>query len=244
MEIQKSEIVHPASAIEDIALTATLPSEMVASQVELIAWCDRKVAVIQDEVRELYDSYERAKKMKWKSEPLKNLRRSASKRLAYYEKVKIALVAGFYIVPNFDVQFFAIRTRKKTPKDQWTVFNWNAPDHVKEAQELPAGEGDYQNPFPVVYEKSVGEGDAKKKYSRAERWDTMEFPIMMAKPEVMEATSRAMALKIFDRIGVFPGYRNVKKDDPVIIGQIFRKQGGVEKIISFMIAWHLDTRMI
>lgn len=240
MEIQKVEVVHPASQIEDIALTATLPSEMVESQSQLIDWCSRKIVVCQDEVRELYDAYERAKKMKWKFEPLRNLWRNASKKLAYYEKVKVALVAGYYIVPNFDVQFFAIRTKKATPKDSWTVFNWNN-DHKKEAQELPVGEGEYQNPFPVVYKKFVGEGNEKKKYSRAECWDEMEFPIMMAKPEIMDATSRAMALKVFDRIGVFPNYR---KEDPVIIGQIFNKKGNTTKIVSFMIAWHLDTRMI
>lgn len=244
MEIQTVDVIHPASTVEDIALTATLPTEMVVSQIELIAWCEKKVSAIQYEVRELYDAYERAKKMKWKFEPLKNLWRAASKRLAYYEKVKAALAAGYYIVPNFDVQFFAIRTKKKTPKDQWTVFNWNATNHEKSAQELPIGEGEYQNPFPVVYEKRIGEGDNQKKYSRAEYWDDLEFPIMMAKPEIIEATSRAMSLKVFDRIGVFPGYRKVRTDDPVIIGQIFRKVGYTTKIVSFMIAWHLDTRMI
>jgi hypothetical protein len=241
MEIQTVDVIHPATVVQDIALTATLPSEMVQSQHDLIEGCEKKITVSQDEVRELWDAYSRAKKMKWKDAPLRNLWRNASKRLVYYEKVKAALGAGYYIVPNFDVRFFAIRTNKNTPKDQWTVFSWNAAEHKKEAQELPIGEGEYQNPFPVVYEKSVGEGDSKKKYSRAERWDQMEFPIMMAKPDVMEATSRAMALKIFDRIGVFPNFR---KEDPVIIGQVFRKVGYTTKIVSFMIAWHLDTRMI
>lgn len=239
MEIQTTDIIHPASAIEDIALTATLPSEMVESQQQLISWCDKKVAVCQDECRELYDAYDRAKKMKWKDAPLKNLWRNASKRLAYYEKVKAALNAGFYIVPNFDIQMFAIRTKKKTPKDNWVVGHfW---DHKKEAEELPVGEGEYQNPFPVVHNKRVGEGNETKNYHRADHWDAMEFPIMMAKPTVMDACSRAMALKIFDRIGVFPNHR---KEDPVIIGQIFTKKGHNKKTVSFMIAWHLDTRMI
>lgn len=240
MEIIQSKVIHPASQVEDIALTATLPSEMVESQSQLIDWCSRKILVCQDEVRELYDAYERAKKMKWKFEPLRNLWRNASKKLAYYEKVKAALEAGYYIVPNFDVQFFAIRTDKKTPKDGWEVGNWNT-DHKKNAQELPIGEGEYQNPFPVVYEKHFGEGDNRKKHTRAESWDAMEFPIMMAKPEIMDATSRAMALKVFDRIGVFPKYR---KEDPVIIGQIFNKKGNNTKIVSFMIAWHINTNMI
>jgi len=205
----------------------------------LISWCDKKVLACQDEVRELWDARERAKKMKWKWEPLHNLWRNSSRRLAYYEKVKAALNAGFYIVPNFDIQMFAIRTKKKTPKDNWVIGSFA--DHKKEAQELPAGEGEYQNPFPVVYEKYIADGNERKRYHRADHWDTMEFPIMMAKPAVMDACSRAMALKVFDRIGVFPNHR---KEDPVIIGQIFTKRGYNERIVSFMIAWHLDTRVI
>lgn len=238
MEVIKSSV--GSSEVKDIALTAMLPSEMVDSQNQLVDWCGRKILVCRDEVRGLYDAYERAKKMKWKSEPLRNLWRNASKKLAYYEKVKAALEAGYYIVPNFDIQFFAIRTDKASPKDQWQLGNWQN-DHKKKAQDLPMGEGEYQNPFPVVFEKHFGEGENRKRYTQAERWDEMEFPIFMAKPEIMDATSRAMALKVFDRIGVFPRY---KKEDPVIIGQIFRKVGASERVVSFMIAWHLNTNMI
>jgi hypothetical protein len=241
MEIQKSDIVHPASKVEDIALTATLPTEMVRSQQELIVWCEKKISVCQYECRETYDAYERAKKMKWKDAPLRNLWRSASQRLAYYEKVKAALEAGYYIVPNFDIQFFAIRTNDKTPKGGWLVGGWNT-DHKQKAKELPIGQGEYQNPFPLIDKRHGDDGKGNKWVShKPESWDTMEFPIMMAKPDVMEATSRALSLKIFDRIGVYPKY---KKEDPVIIGQIFRKDGTKEKIVSFMIAWHLNTNMI
>jgi hypothetical protein len=240
MEVQKIDTVHPAS-VEDIALTATLPSEMVQSQQQLIHWCAQKISACEYECRETYDAYERAKKMRWKHEPMRNLWRNASQRLAYYQKVKAALEAGYYIVPNFDVQFFAIRTTKKSPRDSWAIGSWNT-DHKKNAEQLPIGEGEYQNPFPVIYERFQDDGTGgQKRLTRAESWDKMEFPIFMAKPEVMEATQQAISKKIFDRIGVYPRY---KKEDPVIIGQIFRKQGNKEKIVSFMIAWHLNTNMI
>ncbi len=239
MEIQKSEVIHPASEVEDIALTATMPSEMVQSQQELIRWCERKVVLCQQEVNELWDAAERARKMKWKHQPMANLHTAAVKRLLYYDKVRAALVEGYYIVPNFPIQMFAIRTNKRRPAKMFEWKNWG--DKQQDAQQLPVGEGEYVNPFPLVerHTKS-GETDSNS-YSEATEWDEMEFPITMAKPQIMEVTSRAMALKIFDRIGVMPP---TKKEDPVIIGQIFRKHGGIEKVVSFMLAWYLDTRMI
>jgi len=64
----------------------------------------------------------------------------------------------------------------------------------------------------------------------------------MCKPQIMEATSRAMALKIFDRFGVFPPTQD---DDPVILGQIVHKAGQYRtKIVSFLIAWHLNTNVL
>lgn len=238
MEIQKSEIIHPASKMEDIALTATLPSEMVESQQQLIRWCEMKVAICQQEVNELWDAAERAKKMKWKFKPLLSLHAGAVKKLLYYDKVRAALVEGYYIVPNFPIQMFAVRTNRDKPVRMYEWKNWG--DKQQDAQQLPVGDGVYQNPFPIV-ERHTKDGENDNSWSYASEWDEMEFPITMAKPHIMDVTSRAMAQKIFDRIGVMPP---TKKEDPVIIGQIFRKHGGVEKIVSFMIAWHLDTRMI
>jgi hypothetical protein len=64
------------------------------------------------------------------------------------------------------------------------------------------------------------------------------FPLQAAKPELMNATAQAMALKIFDEIGVAPNRRG---KDPLILGVIngpqFRKQ-------YFLIAWYLDTRAL
>jgi hypothetical protein len=57
----------------------------------------------------------------------------------------------------------------------------------------------------------------------------------------MQATSRAMALEIFDEIGVFPP---TKKEDPVIIGRVNLNHKGMKRTVSFMIAWHLNTNQI
>jgi hypothetical protein len=236
MEIQRS--LAPGPVTEDKELTALTPSEMVQSQNQLIAWCDNKVASCEAECRELLDAHDRAKKMKWKHKPLYELWRAAVRRKEYYHKVGVALKEGYYIVPNFPIQMFAIRTGKKTVTGSgfgsWQEFR-------QDAQQLPEGQGEYRNPFPIVHERKEKNGDNERNYQWAEEWDDLEFPITLGKPRIMEATSRAMALKIFDRIGVMPPTRN---EDPVIIGQIFNKRGYHEKIVSFMIAWHLDTKMI
>jgi hypothetical protein len=109
--------------------------------------------------------------------------------------------------------------------------------------ELPVGEGEYKNPFPVVIVETTTHGDGKKDYkSYAEEWKDMEFPITMIKPEIIEATNRAMALEIFDQFGILPATKN---EDPIIVGQIINKTGSYRmKIVSFMIAWHFDTKVL
>ena len=80
----------------------------------------------------------------------------------------------------------------------------------------------------------------------------MEFPVTMAKPDVIEATSRAKALKIFDDLAILPGYAPSKgttppKGDPIIVGRIIdRARSGPYNThyLTFIIAWHINTRDI
>lgn len=234
------DIIHPASSMQDVALTATMPADMVVAQHQLIVWCEKKVQVVKAEVEELRAAADHAKEMKWKSGTLENQHAKAVKSLSYYEKVKAALVAGYYIVPNFPLQMFAIRKRGNRRPTGYSERLYA--EHQQKASELPAGEGEYRNPFPLV-ERVREEIDGKVEVcSYPEEWDQMEFPITMAKAPIMEATSSAMGLKVFDQIGVMPATR--KKEDPVIVGQIINKVGYRTKIVSFMIAWHLDTRVL
>lgn len=210
---------------------------MVESQVMLIGWTSAKIAGIESEINELSEAVEHAVKNKWKATTLKNQLVKAKKTLNYYVKVREALNKGYYIVPNFPVQLFAIRTKKESPQGYSNYF-WD--NHQQSAQQLPIGEGEYKNPFPLV-ERNRDTQNSGNNYSSTTDWDEFEFPITMAKPVIMEATSRAMALQIFDEIGVFPP---TKKEDPVIIGRINLKHGGATKTVSFMIAWHLNTNQI
>lgn len=241
MELTQQDVINPASLMKDIELTATLPIEMVNSQQQLITWCDMKLHVLKFENNELEEATAHAKKMKWKFSTLQIQYNRSLKHIQYYEKVKNALMEGYYIVPNFPIQMFAIKTTKKYP----TGHSWSYWGNLdQKEQELGIGKGDYKNPAPIITRKN-GEYDGSKEIKKAEcwtnGWDEFEFPITMARPKIMEATSRAMALKIFDRIGIMPATRN---EDPVIIGQVVRKNGYTEKVVSFMIAWHLNTNVI
>lgn len=242
--IKQDEIVAPVP-VKDIELTAMLPSEMVDSQKQLISWCERKIIAEGLQVEELRQAVEHAKKMKWKVGPLKGQYERAVKRVSYYEKIKGALEQGYYIVPNFPIEVFAVRTKKADPSKKYSTTWWGSKE--QSAQELPEGSGEYQNPFPLVTREQKTGSDGKK-YSKsyAEGWDELEFPVTMAKPEIMEASSNAMRKKIFDRIGVMPPVRRRRRnEDPVIVGQIFHKEGPQrERIVSFMIAWHLNTNVL
>src|SRR5207247_1513516 len=109
------------------------------------------------------------------------------------------------------IQLFAIRTQKIKPTEKRSSSRLD--NRTLDAQELPATVGEYQNPRAIQYEKTYSIGDGKTATDFWNyKWDDIDFPVTMAKPQIMQATSRAMALKIFDQIGVFP---ETVKDDPV-----------------------------
>lgn len=244
--IESMQVVA-ASHPEPVDVTALAPDEMAASQATLIEWFKRKIAACAFEHDELLQAHEHAVKHKWKSGTLKRHAAIAQKRLDFYLKILGALQAGYCIVPNFPVTMFAVRTDLKKPLK---LIGTNR--HQSKEQEsacLPAGQGEYKNPFPVVMEGWRGE---KRKNIHgveedvdsywAEDWDGIEFPVNMAKPVIMEATTRAMALNIFDEFGVLPAAkRNV---DPVVVGRIVQRLQHGDKVVSFMIAWRLNTATI
>lgn len=227
--------------VDDIQLTAKTPSEMLTAQAHLVEWCDKKIDSVRAEVKELEEATLHAKTHKWKFSTLERHWKLAIKRQRFYEKMKSALLAGYYIVPNFPVQMFAIRTDRRKPIKAFSTRSWD--NHEQKLGALTQGEGDYKSPFPVIYQQTnqLSEGKSETQYY-PEMWNDVEFPMSMAKPEIMEAVSDAMALKIFDRFGIFPG---TKKEDPVILGQIIQKTSLYrEKVVSFMIAWHINTNVL
>ena len=86
---------------DNIAVTAEQPEEMVVAQKNLVDWAIKKVELEAAEMRELEGAYLHAKERKWKHSTLYNAFKKAEKRVSYYTKLKLALEAGYHIVPNF-----------------------------------------------------------------------------------------------------------------------------------------------
>lgn len=237
---------------EDLEVTAFTPKEMRDANTALIQWCERKITAMKAEADELVSAFKQAVEKKWKSSTLKRHSELAAKRITFYEKIKAALEAGFYIVPNFPVDLFAIRTERDKPNRKLYIGNYTASAlHFKQsAQILPAGVGEYKSADPLVKtdidERKDGDRTIKKYIETAEEWGEIEFPVQMAKPQIMEATSRAMALKIFDQFGLFANGTG----DPIIVGEIIDPRSpsylahNNRRRVSFIIAWRLDTKQL
>jgi hypothetical protein len=235
-----------------LEVTATTPDEMLHANEALIGWCYQKIATLEAESKELMAAHEHAKSRKWATGTLKKHANMALKRVEFFGKMRSALVEGYYIVPNFPVSMFAIRTDRKKPLRMWMQDNrnWGLSTHTQLASSLPQGEGVYRNPDPEVEVR----GNPSEKFPQAtvhwaEDWKSeIEFPLTMAKPQIMEATSRAMALNIFDEFGILTEDAKVtrKRQDPLIVGRILdpRSTAYDRKVLTFVIAWFLDTKVI
>lgn len=226
----------------NVAVTAFEPNDMPRCQEALKAWARNKVLTLDSDVEELQQALDHAKAKKWKISTFQRHLGIARKRVEFYRKVMLALEAGYVIVPNFPVQAFAIRTDKGV-KGGSQIINWRKGDFKQETPSLPVDEGEYKNPFPVVHHRQVIKDAKEQTLQWPYDWDEMDFPLSMAKGEIMEATDRAMALKIFDEIGILP---KARKEDPIIVGQVHLKGpcGYATKTVTFMVAWHLDTRVL
>lgn len=242
---------------QDIHVIAETPDQMKECNTSLINWCDAKIRELRVDHIELDAAYKSALAKKWKSSVLKRHAKLAKKRILFYGKLRTALKAGWYIVPNFPVTIFAIRTDRSRPlRIATTVQSSYTPSPRKDQQTygLPEGTGNYVSPNPVVQVRNHGEvtlGSGRKEtewHSFASDWNDVEFPMCMAKLQIMEATNRAMEIKLFDDFGVLSNAALSRRGcgDPIIVGRILdpRSTTYTKKYISFIIAWALDTKTI
>lgn len=226
---------------DELFLVARYPYQMQACQSAMVEWADRKLAEMTGEIDDLAENVEIARTNKWGTAALIRARNKAMKRREFYEKIKAAIEAGHCIVPNFPVEMIAIRTRNRKPEEKRGTSKFA--DKIQSSQSLPQGEGEYQNPAPVIYQHTGPGGDGKETTEYyAKEWAEFDFPFHAAKPQILTATARAMADKFFDEIGILPGPR--RKGDPIIVGRIIDKSAGgySARVVTFLIAWFLDTK--
>jgi hypothetical protein len=244
-----------SDGVQDIAVIAKYPYQMAACQKSLIEWTDRKIVALQAEEADCRESYEIARQKKWASAPLLRAADRVKKRITFYEKLKAALALGHCIVPNFPVDLIAVRVGKKKPRETHTTSPRDA--STTKAEILPAGEGrfvddgQFRGSCQTTYRGHDGQERKQDHFFPIAFDEEIDFPFLVARPEVLTALARATADKVFDEIGLLPG-KHAPRGDPILVGRIFdpTRSGGwnselrrnEKRFVSFLIAWYIDTR--
>lgn len=265
----EDETVKPdaITVVSPTHLVATNPTEMAEARVGAKEWLTAKLAEIETNIIECNRAINVAKENGWATGALTASRNRAVDDETFYNKVLAALEAGFTIIPDFPLEIFAVRRGEPEAQGQQEYNGavnagntWMGrpaqPDYA------PAGAGEYRNPQPYT-STSIRENRAPNAQERNEpRYFTtvyrsgypvgpIVFPSTTARSPVMQATSNAMAEKVFDQVGVClpvvqQGSRRqvqqgARAGDPLVIGQVVRKRvGSQQKVISFIIAWYLN----
>lgn len=243
----------------DLTVIARYPYQMEKCQTALIEWAKRKIATVAAEAADLEENVGIAKVRKWGSAALERAWKRSLKTVDFYTKILAALEAGHCIVPNFPVDIIAVRTKRKRPVKE-TTTDWSR-THTQSSESPSIGEGEFEAAVPVIRQRVIErnpDGSEKTKEYFAHEWAEFDFPFTTAKPEILDATGRAMQDKFFDEIGVLPGKK--KREDPIIVGRIYdprssaatpwdrrsrgHAQSARERFVTFLIAWYVDTRAI
>lgn len=230
---------------DDFTVFANNPADMVGAQRSMILWCARKIQAVKKEMAEAQTNLDAAKAHKWSPAAWAKQVKLHAEKIEFYKKVKTALEAGYYIVPPFPVDTFAIRVKNNaSPRGKWTTSNWRGA-HEQKGHLLPAGEGKYVSPDPKIQVESLPrkmhDGSMKDvAHYRPSEFTVADFPFKLAKAEIMEATRAAMSLKVFDRMGALPAQR---APDPIICGEILlpHRKG---QAVTFFVSWWLDTKTL
>ena len=223
------------------SLIALTPDGMMRAQADCLGWADTKLAQAKHELVLADQNFNALQRAKLRTQTATTMIRKARARITFYEKIKAALAAGYYIIPPFDVQVFAIRTDRASPPADSNDREW-----IKDANPrlLPVGEGEYVNPVPIrdcIGTEMVTKRDkteVEQNIFQNIRWQDIDLPVRAIKPTVIEASGKALALKIFDALGIAPAYRSA---DPIIVGHI-RRPGAPRYAapLTFFVAWWLD----
>lgn len=227
-------------------LLATDPQGMAEAQGHLREWFHKKILSLGEDLHEVQAAVDKAKKNKWPMATLRNQLSRISREIVFYHKAQTAVEAGYFLIPNFPIDVFAVRKAKEIPPPNGGKNRWE--EGVIKPEKLPQGEGKYvsgvatRSIVDVVKEvDSKGTVTTHNWFENTELRD-VSFPVVAMKAEVMMEMEKAFALKLFDDIGICPPTR---RPDPMIIGRIHApKTGYTEKTMSFLICWFLDPKTL
>lgn len=233
-------------------LIALTPQDLAPAQQHLMVWCHQKIQALGKELREHRQNLRIAKTHKWKHSGWVNVERRTKARMIYYTKIRDAVRAGFLLIPNLPVEVIAVRVSNDAPRSDTATY----PNEINKAQAEPLlaiGKGRYvDETLPhqdlTHYERNEqGEPALVPAVSVGHAFtEEIDFPFIAVKPQILEATARVMALKLFDQIGIAHGLTTSslthRRSDPMVIGQMLGEKVGYgpRKVASFFVAWWLD----
>ena len=244
--MSESEALVPTTMMPIVHVVARNTEEMKAAQGRIHGWLTNKLQYIAAEITELSQALERATHAKWNKSALKRALNTQLSQQVFYQKCLSAVSAGYAIVPDFPVDVFAIRVERSEPTPYHFHNGWsypNLPD--QEPDILPEGIGEYvsEQAESRVFkrEHTDDKGNKSNKYHRATtgEFSPVAFPMQVARVGLMDQAAEAMALKVFDSIGICPPRRE-KKADPMIIGRITLKERHREHHLNFLLGWCLN----
>lgn len=222
------------------AIIATTPAQMQEASRETLTWVQRKIAGSEREVVLANETITALEHANASTAAATRQLKLARARLTFYTKVRAAIDAGYYIIPPFAVQPFAIRVpENRGPRGERERRKW-----VREQTPaaLPAGEGVYVHPEPKR-ERVDSETETRKDGTTTEvaiyenvDWRKVDIPVLAQKPQIIDAIAGALESRIFDALGIAPAYRAA---DPIVVGQIRHWRTGANPL-TFFVAWWLD----
>lgn len=215
-------------------VVATNYGEMIAAQQTLVDWAQVKLDAEKNSFNELNQVREQLQGNGLSADRVTRQLDACKRRLTYYAKVAAALRAGYTIVPSMWSTIFAVRTKSERPPRSLK----DRPDKCKPpVRALDPGLGRYVGPGTEYYVHDGGphptrEGKRLQLYKAANFLD-VELPVEAQKPQIIEATARAMRELVFDAIGIVN-----RGSDPMILGEI--KRPGAYDRTQFLICYFVD----
>lgn len=226
----------------NVRLIATDPADLARAHGEMVAWCDNEISIAQDDNLIESQNLEVAKQKHWSKAPFQRRIRLNTARIDFLGKIKEALLAGYVIIPNFSMNVFAIRTDDLPAQgqDTWS-YHRKGVTFTQPSRSLPEGEGEYVNPAVASSHSVVRDGDKTTHvYESVENFSDIQYPIVIAKPELMTRAAAAMELKVFDEVGVsVDTVRGGRRGDPVLTGRILNPNPN-RPDVSFFLGWYFD----
>lgn len=242
-------VVEAPQAQPSHHLVALSQGDLEGAHSQMLTWMRARLAESREELRAAEYNHEEAKRFRWNAKPFDRRAAKLRRQIAFYSKIEAALLAGFVLVPNFDMEVFAIRTRANTPLGSATTrARWA--NFTQEAQLLPPGEGEYRNPNPLTGQETWKEDDGKggkidRWRSWTEGWAEFAYPMTIARPELVTRTGEVLALKLFDEVGIANNTRRYvsRRGDPILLGH-FRNPVKGKQGATFFLGWYFDPRAL